>query len=416
MLLFDIWTRRQVAAIAQDARLGRVVLSCSQVIWDEVWQRPQEHALRTARDHVVVYVSPVQLHNWFWQLGRRFKAVQVFEQAAGGVLLILSPLIFSGHFKSRVVHSINSWLMAGQLTQMLAKSDAVYCISNTPFMCEVIQRLFFRPERAARLRRLVYDVIDDFTVFEWSPEFGKEMDAALVRMADAVLTGTQQLAKSRYQATFIPCGVDFKAFSAAKSAPADIADLRKPIIGYFGTISERVDLDLIAELCEKFIDASVVLIGPVHFQQHGIPHKPNLHYLGLKSHSEIPAYAQAFDMGLIPFRLTEATLQLHPVKTLEYLAAGVPVVSTALPDVEYFYAGIVDVAHSREEFLELVERRLALRDPDRIAAGIERARAASWEAMTERMNKLLLADDGKCVEKPVMTNSAMSQPQLAQGL
>lgn len=373
-------------------RQGIVLFSFSQVIWDDVWQRPQEHAWRSAVKHDVVYCAPVQLHNWFWNLGRRFRQVKTYQRGAGS-LLVLSPLVFSGHFKSRFVHEVNCAIIAWHARLWMGRHTAVHCVANTPFALRPIQRLFYRDgQRSTSLRRLVYDVIDDFTAFDWSPDFGKTFDSDMLKMADAVLTGTHQLARALINSTFIPCGVNFTEFSTPAPAPADIAKLRKPVIGYFGTISERIDLDLIAEICEAYPHAAVVLIGPIHFQQAGLPHKPNLHYLGLKPHEQIPAYAQAFDVGLIPFRLTPATLQLHPVKTLEYLAAGIPVVSTALPDVEHFYSGIVDVAHSRHEFIELVGKRLDRVDPTRIAAGIERARRASWEAMTDRINASLLTE------------------------
>jgi glycosyltransferase involved in cell wall biosynthesis len=358
-----------------------------------VWQRPQEYTWRSSQDRQVLYVAPVQLHNWLFQLRGRYRQVQVHRGASSGKLVVLSPLVLSGHFKSRLVHELNCRLIAAHVAGWLHGCTGIRSLVNTPFALRVLQNLFYTPARQARLKRLVYDVIDDFTAFDWCPPFGKQFDQQLLGLADGVLTGTQQLARALHGSVFVPCGVNFQQFTTTASTPGDIGQLTRPIIGYFGTISERIDLELISQLCRSFPRASVVMIGPVHFQNVTMPQHDNLHYLGLKPHDNIPGYAQAFDIGLIPFQLTPATLQLHPVKTLEYLAAGVPVVSTALPEIEQFYQGIVDVAHSREEFIKLVQARLQQRDPVRISAGLERARGASWEAMTERMNQMLFSDE-----------------------
>lgn len=381
------------------------ILEYSQVTWDEVWQRPQQYAWIASREFPVVYCCPVQLHNLLY-LGTKWRPVRRINQD-GRRLLILSPLIFSGHFKFRLINRINCRITAIHLRMAMAAKTGIYVLLNTPFGFPVLERYFYdNGNRPARLLRLTYDVIDDFTVFDWSPDFGKALDDKMMREADVVITGTNELAELRPGAKFIQCGVDYELFSTAQQMPSDIKDLPQPILGYFGTISERIDLELIARLADAFPGGSIVMIGPVHLPANQLPLRPNIHYLGLRRHSELPAYAQAFDVGLIPFRITPATVKLNPVKTLEYLAAGLPVVATRLPDLDRFYADVVGIADSHEDYVAAVQNVVEQQDQNRIAAGVDIARGASWERMVERINNVLFTEDshGKEVKNSTELN------------
>ncbi len=364
-----------------------ILFEYSQVTWDEVWQRPQQYAWLVSEQLPAVYCCPVQLHNLLFLRGK-WKPVRLIEDGER-MLLVLSPLIFSGHFKFRLIHDFNCWITTCHLKLAVKSGGQIRTIANTPFALPVIKGWFFPSgSRSESLKRLVYDVIDDFTVFDWSPAFGKAFDEELTALSDSVIAGTDVLAQRR-NATFIPCGVDFQLFSTPQIAPLDLQRLPEPIIGYFGTISERIDLEIIAQLADHFHQGSIVLIGPVHLPSHSLPQGSNIHYMGLRRHAELPACAQAFDVGLIPFRITTATVKLNPVKTLEYLAAGLPVVATRLPDLEKFYSSIVYIADSPAAFVREVERVLANPDPQRTATGVDVARAASWESMVEQINNAM---------------------------
>ncbi len=367
-----------------------IIFEYSQVTWDEVWQRPQQYAWLASQQLPVVYCCPVQLHNLLF-LRDKWKPVRhIFDGERA--LLILSPLIFSGHFKFRAIYEINCLITTLHLKMAVKSGGKIRALVNTPFALPVINYWFYPyGSRVQFLVRLVYDVIDDFTVFDWSPAFGKAFDDKLTDMADTVIAGTDVLAERR-GAAFIQCGVDFSLFSTRQLVPADLKNLPRPIIGYFGTISERIDLDIITRLADHFPQGTLALIGPVHLPAHDLPQRSNIHYLGLRRHAELPACAQSFDVGLIPFRLTAATIKLNPVKTLEYLAAGLPVVATRLPDLEKFYSHIVYIADSPTAFVQAVEQVLNHPDRERIARGTDLARTASWEWMVERINKALLVD------------------------
>jgi glycosyltransferase involved in cell wall biosynthesis len=405
---------RRIARGAQLRDEDAAIFVYSQVTWDEVWQRPQQYAWLSAEQHPVIYCCPVQMHNLLY-LGRSWRPVRSFADG-GRRLLVLSPLVFSGHFKNRMVHEINCWITAAHVQLAFRGGLELRVMANTPFALRVLERLARRYGRTHKrggfqIRRLVFDVIDDFTVFDWSPEFGKEFDRKLTAGADAVIAGTHELAAARPAVPFIPCGVDFDLFHTPQPEPLELRDLPRPLIGYFGTISERIDLSMIDRLAREFPSASVVMVGPVHFPAHALPRRENLHFLGLRRHAELPAFAQAFNVGLIPFRITEATTRLNPVKTLEYLAAGLPVVATALPDLVRFYTDVISIAHSEDEFVEAVRAALHSPEQERIARGIDRARSASWQAMVDDMNAVLFSE-GPQPASVQLTEDSATQPPL----
>ena len=112
--------------------------------------------------------------------------------------------------------------------------------------------------------------------------------------------------------------------------------------------------------------------------------------LGRKAYADLPRYAKAFDVALMPFRVNELTLAANPLKVREYLAAGLPVVSTAIPDVVRNFAPFVDVAASHGEFLALAARSCERVDAARIARGIDLAAANTWEAIVVTMRAHVL--------------------------
>ncbi|MBX7244841.1 MAG: glycosyltransferase [Candidatus Sumerlaeaceae bacterium] len=341
--------------------------------------------MRASSKLPVIFCAPVQVHNWLFTLGSRWKPVQTIPGT--GKLIVLSPLIFSGHYRSEWVFWLNCRLIAWQVSTWLKDAGELAVVCNTPFGWPVIESLPKNPPSAVVG---MYDVIDDFTAFPWSPWFGRELNSKLIKWADVIVTGTgeleRQIAEERPDVEFVPCGVDFELFHDGDFAePADMRDIPLPRIGYFGSISDRLDCGLLSAIAAQNPNASLVLVGPVHLGMGSLPQGKNIFYLGLKKHHDVPGYVRQFAVGLIPFVLNDATRKLNPVKTLEYLAAGVPVVSTALPDLVRYFEDVVHVAHSPQEFLDAVRDAIANGAGARKELGIERAREASWDVMTQRM-------------------------------
>jgi glycosyltransferase involved in cell wall biosynthesis len=152
-------------------------------------------------------------------------------------------------------------------------------------------------------------------------------------------------------------------------------------------IADWIDLDLLEAVAKHFSHGSVVLIGKATTDVSALKNLPNVHLLGRKPYAELPAYCKGFDVALNPFRISELTLNANPLKVREYLAAGLPVVSTAIPEVEVL--GQCRIGRNKQEFIREIEA--ALDDAGPSPARSRAIRAESWEARVDEIRKHLAA-------------------------
>lgn len=234
---------------------------------------------------------------------------------------------------------------------------------------------------------VVYYCVDEWSQFSYVD--GPKIAAAeerLCRKADVVFATAQSLVERRRAwnpNTFLAThGVDYEQFSAALSeetaVPANLAALPQPVLGFYGTIQDWVDLDLIAYLAKRHPEWSFVMIGRASVDTERFSRYPNVHFLGRKDHSTLPAYCKGFAVGLIPYVLNERILHVNPIKLREYLSAGLPVVSTALPEVAN-YREFCHLADTCEEFERGIEIALREDTPERRRQRSEAMRAETWE-------------------------------------
>lgn len=376
----SLFARAPIGIATRGDDKGPPVLIYSQCAWFGPWQRPHELAVGLARmGRRVVYVAPMQVHE---RIGRFAHSKTLIHPPEHPNLTVFSPLIVSGEYKWPAIFRLNKRIVRRELRRLLRNEPPVDLFMNTPLGEPILDSI---PHR-----RFVYDVMDDYSSFDWAPEGSQTMERRLLQRADTVFTGTYALKEKvsplRPDAEFVGCGVHFERFRTAPAdPPEDLRHLPRPLIGYAGTLSERIDAELLRKIAAALPQASIVLIGPVYRTMGPPPQAPNLHYLGLKPHAEMPRYMREFSVALLPFRMTEAVKAINPVKMLEYLAAGCVVVSTPIPDVVRFYSDVALIGAEAEEFIDLTRQALSTDQSARITAGIERARACSWESMVERM-------------------------------
>ncbi|MDP9099291.1 MAG: glycosyltransferase, partial [Verrucomicrobiota bacterium] len=172
--------------------------------------------------------------------------------------------------------------------------------------------------------------------------------------------------------------------------PLDIADLPKPVFGYIGVVDERIDYDLLAALADS-TSGSVAIIGPsTKVDPATFPKRKNLHWLGGREYRELPAYASAFDVCLMPFALNDATKFINPTKALEYMATDRPIVSTAIEDVVVQFHDVVNIGRTPEEFLKMCGR--AAKTPNRLQTrrGLAIAANSSWDSIVQQLDEHVL--------------------------
>jgi len=239
--------------------------------------------------------------------------------------------------------------------------------------------------------KVIYYCVDEYTAFSGvSSRALAETERSLLRRADLVIVSSDRLLRSKSgenpRTVLVRHGVDFEHFRRALDPgtviPEEINHLPRPVIGYFGLIAEDwIDDDLLVHLAQQFSHGSLVMLGNVRMDVSRLRSLRNVHVLGRKPYSALPSYCRGFDVAIIPFPISEVTLNANPLKAREYLAAGLPVVSTAIPEVATL--GCCLTASDRHDFVRLVG--LALENPGPRRERSELVRDQSWKARLDEI-------------------------------
>lgn len=360
------------------------VLCLSHLRWGFVYQRPNHLMSRCARDRRVFYVEEPH-----------FDAPEPRMDVAsvdGGGLHVAVPRLPPGT-SGDAVDRLLSPLLDRLVVQARVSRPLLWLY--TP--------MALRMASGVRASGVVYDCMDELSNFHGAPAELREREAELFQAADLVFTGGQSLYEAKRshhpRVHAFPSSVDFVHFERARSAlpdPPDQASIPRPRIGFFGVIDERLDVPLLEGIASRRPDLQLVLVGPVvKIDPARLPRRPNIHWLGQKHYSALPSYIAGWDVAFMPFARNDATKFISPTKTLEYLAAGRPVVSTSIRDVvqPYGIEKLVRIADEPRAFIAAIETSLAERGtPAAIAHG--RARDAmlaqtSWDHTWTRMHALI---------------------------
>jgi glycosyltransferase involved in cell wall biosynthesis len=297
---------------------------------------------------------------------------------------------------SAIAKRINRRLLIARIRSALKRvgSGPVQVWSFTPDISYLLG--YFGEEK------VVYYCVDDHASFSgYDAEQVRRDEEDLCRRADLVVTTSRALQEAKAplnpNTILVTHGVDYEHFSKALRddlpVPEDIKDIPHPILGFFGLIRDWVDLDLLAEVCRLRPEWHIVLIGDSTVDLGPYRGIPNMHFLGRRPYEQLPAYCKAFDMGLIPFEVNRLTEAVNPIKLKEYLAAGLPVVSTPLPEVK-LYSHLIEVVDSPGEFARAVEAALAQNGEARL----KRVAAMAKETWPEKLDfisvRLLRGADG----------------------
>lgn len=351
-----------------------------------------------AREHRVLWVNSLGLRPprlTRADLSRMARKVRERRQGLRGVnganVHVLTPLLLPA-YAVPAVRRLNGALLRAELlraARCLGMARPVLMVAN-PAAAVVVGRL--------GERRSVYYCADEWTDLPGMPRKTVErLEADLCARADLTIVTSERLRRRKAflarRVALVRHGVDHPHFAAALDpatpVPEDVGRLPRPRIGFHGLVQDIVDFELVRELAERRPTWSFVFVGPRTFDTGWLPEVPNVHFLGRREYAEIPCYLKAFDVGLVPFRITERTLHANPVKLREYLAAGLPVVSVPLPEVEP-YAPEVRVAETAAGFLEAAEAALCADSLDARRRRSASVASESWDAVAQQVADLLL--------------------------
>ncbi len=359
----------------------------SHLCWDFVFQRPQQLMSRLARHYRIFFIEePLAnaAHVNTWQSSQPLPQLTVLRQP--------SPLTAPpAKAPQRSGWQDNAPLR--ELLSGLARSHPRHLAwLYTPTALPLLDLL--DPEV------VVYDCMDELSAFLHPPPGLVEQEQRLFACADLVFAGGPSLyeAKRRFhpEVHCFPSSVDVAHFRQALDrniAHPAYRSLQGPKLGFFGVLDERFDGALIAALADSEPSWRIVLVGPVaKIDPARLPRRPNIHYTGQQPYAMLPAFLAGWDLCLLPFALNDATRFISPTKSLEYMAAELPVVSTAVPDVVSQHADVIAIAHTPDEFIGHCRRALTLTAGERQRM-IRRMRtklaATSWDATADAMRRLL---------------------------
>jgi UDP-galactopyranose mutase len=372
-----------------------VLLCLSHLRWDFVFQRPQHLMTRAARDNEVIFFEE--------PLERDIEAPRLELTAEAGGVTRAIPVLPPG---------VDALAAQRALLDDLLEERAgrrVVAWFYTPMALAFAGHL--RPDVT------VYDCMDELSAFRGAPPAMLDMERRLLDRADLVFTGGRSLYEAKRnrhpRVSCFPSSIDTAHFARARgemAEPASMAGIARPRMGFFGVIDERMDLDLVAALAALRPELQLVMLGPVvKIDPASLPQAPNLHWLGGRRYEELPAYLAHWDLGFMPFALNESTRFISPTKTPEFLAAGLPVVSTPVVDVvrDYGGAGLVEVVSSAAEMADQADRLLRQPRAEWLARVDAQLATNSWDLTWTRMAALIR---GQRVTQPAAHQGAGAVP------
>jgi len=361
----------------------------SHLRWNFVFQRPQHILSRFASDRRVFFVEEPVFDS--------DSAVRLVVTSTRSGVHVVVPHLAKGLREDEV-----NLALRALVDDLFAEYDISEYVAwyYTPLALAFTSHL--------KPRVTVYDCMDELSAFKDAPAALQTYEAMLFERADLVFTGGRSLYEAKralHPSVFeFPSSVDVAHFARSRSVsaePDDQAAIPHPRIGYFGVIDERMDLALVEQVARMRPDWHLVFLGPVvKIDPATLPRLENIHYLGMKSYEELPAYLAGWDIAMLPFALNESTRFISPTKTPEYLAAGRPVVSTPIHDVVRTYGstGLVGIAETPEEFVEFVASTLEGASNEAWLIAVDRVLATmSWDATVDRMRALVEEADGLAV-------------------
>jgi UDP-galactopyranose mutase len=365
-----------------------MLVAFSHLRWGFVWQRPQHLLTRFAREMPVVVVEEPEYH---------LQGADVHVRHDHGVTVVtpLLPLTdeqfgFGNHVNGQISRLVEPFIRRGA----------------DPILWYYTPMALGAEPSTVRPRLTVYDAMDDLASFRAAPPELRIREARVLSTVDLVFTGGPTLYRQRRDmhpsVHCFPSGVEADHFASPKALRYEgLAHQRSPILGYYGVIDERLDLDLLEEIADRRPDWTIALIGPVaKIDESTIPVRDNIVRFGQQAYDDLPAFLACFDVALMPFARNEATRAISPTKTLEYLAGGKPVVSTPITDVIALYGDAVEIAATGEEFVAAAESVLnRTSDADR-----------QWRT---RAARLVAAHDWDCIaESMLAVMSRASTPMI----
>jgi len=370
------------------------------VLYGPTWDQPAQLSKHQfsklwSKDRKVLYIeSPPNLLSFFT---RKNEFIRLLKRNQNGpievdnniwVTTFINIFPFRGSkylFGSELVNSINQALIINRLKSYIEKlklNNPILFISTA----HAYPILKYFPNSSK-----IYHCSDDYTLIPSFPQSFKKLESKLIKECDLVVTTAKELEKVKKEfnknTISIPNGANIehfkRTFSPHTQIPEDMKVFKKPIVGYIGSVFRYINEEWVAFAAEELPEYDFVFIGPISIDIKDLNKRDNIHFLGKKSYSLLPEYLKSFSVATIPFVIDGVTLKASPIKFYEYLASGVPIVSTELPDLDSFhnYAFLVK---DKFDFARKIKFAINNDDIEKIKSRKKFSKNFSWENRFEQ--------------------------------
>ncbi len=380
---------------------GQDIICISSIDWDFLLQRHQILMTMLAQEGNRVFFlenlnpNPAMrlsiLPKAIKRIGRIFLKLNEKEKKQIPNLTVVTPFIVP--FKNRTAEFINKNILLRFLLFYLrlkgVKRPVIWTYLATSLALRLINNL--KPQT------LIYDCVIDASLHPNSPKDIEISEKKLIESADLIFTDNHYLFKKckeiNVNTHIMPPGVDFEQFSLPdinKDADLSLDNIRHPRIGYFGGIEEfRVDIELIAYIAKEKPDWNILIFGPVYKTDTSILKQKNIIMGGPVAHNILPCYLQKLDVLILPYKIKEFTKSLFPAKIFECLATGKPIVATPLEELFLFESGVIRIAKTEEEFVQVIADSLISDTEAQKQKRLKIARENSWEQRFEKIEAII---------------------------
>jgi len=327
------------------------------------------------------------------------KGVHGFSSIDGNKLISYSPILLPFPY-SRLSLFINNKIFNLSLSRWIKASGfdnpVVISFLPTPLIQSAIKSINPALSIYYCANNMAESSISASRVRQYEDYFFKKVDIVFT----AAYVIQERAKKFSKKVFYFPPGIDFDKFEIAlkdnKDIPADLKNIARPIIGYIGTLGRVLDQELLCALADQCSDFTIVLIGPKYTNINALEAKSNIVFLGMKPHNQLPYYIKGFDVGIVPYICNDFTEGVYPSKLNEYLAMGIPAVSTNLREVresKKVYGKAAVITSNTSEFIKAVRSLIGEKNVDsRKKQRIKIAKANSWES---RFKELLKTIEGE---------------------
>ncbi|MFX1554689.1 MAG: glycosyltransferase [Promethearchaeota archaeon] len=364
------------------------------VDWDAPFQRYQYLARELSRTNKVIYFEPALSVMYFLRkpgLLRRklLRASRAKKKVARNLFTLNAPPILPYGNITRFINCINQFFLL-----LLIKIFTMDFRERKRLCLWISDAAHYPLIKWLKPKISVYDCTDAI-VFPDREKQDYHNGLRQRTMRDSSVSFfTSQLYFREGQAYsrnchYVPNGVDVKHFRKTHyRVPEELKKIRRPLLGFVGTLDARMDRELIEAILTKKPEACLVFVGPIADNSWKFENEDRVLLLGKREYEEIPDFVNQFDVALIPYRLYENTQYMYPVKLHEYLVLGKPVVTTDLPEVRQF-SDIVYIARNPDEFVEKIEEALRATDEGSEKRRVETALANTWDHRLEMIGREL---------------------------